>query len=242
MASPDVSRETVGPGTRLLNGATGVGVEISASDAGWLVALLDRMALERQNLTAIDDIDDGVDRHLIDSLVAVALPEVAQAERLVDIGSGGGMPGIPLARVRPTCSVTLVESERRKCEWLTRASAELPNVRVVADRTETLGTGEREAWDVATARAVAATPSLLELAAPLVRVGGALVAWRGPSDAEPTDGDHKAARMVGFRWDRAVASTPFPGAERWLCVWRKAEATPDRFPRRPGRATKRPIA
>lgn len=211
-------------------------------DAAWLVALLDRMALERQNLTAIDDVDAGVGRHLADSLAGAVVPEIRDAERVVDLGSGGGLPGIPLARVLPEVQVTLVESERRKADWLTRATVELPNVRVVADRTETLARTERERWDAATARAVAATPSLLELAAPLVAAGGALVAWRGPSDADPTDVDHAAAAQLGFAFDRVIRAEPFAGAERALVVWHKVAATADRFPRRPGRATKRPLA
>ncbi len=215
---------------------------IAVEDAGWLVALLDRIGLESQNLTAIDAIDDAIDRHLMDSLVGMAVPEIREARGIVDLGSGGGFPGLVMARMLPDVSVTLVESERRKADWLVRAAAELPNVRVVADRTEALAREEREVWDVATARAVAATPSLLELAAPLVRVGGSLVAWRGPSDAEPTPGDRSAAAEVGFAFDRVIEVEPFAGAERRLVVWAKTGATSDRFPRRPGRATKRPLA
>lgn len=246
MGDPTVSwrgaREILGPAGRLTDAAARCGVVISVDDAGWLVALLDRIGLEPQNLTAIEAIEDAVDRHLADSLVGSAVPEIREARRIVDLGSGGGFPGLVIARMLPDASVTLVESERRKADWLVRAGADLPNVRVVADRTEALAREEREVWDLATARALATTPSLLELAAPLVRVGGSLVAWRGPSDAEPTSGDRSAGAEVGFAFDRVIEVEPFAGAERRLVVWRKTEATSGRFPRRPGRATKRPLA
>ncbi len=242
MPVTDVSRETSGPVSRLREAAACLDIGLDVEDAAWLVAFLDRMGLERQNLTAIDDVAAGVDRHLADSLAGAAVPEIRDAENVVDLGSGGGMPGIPLARVLPGVEITLVESERRKADWLVRATAELPNVRVVADRTESLARTERERWSAATARALAATPSLLELASPLVAAGGALVAWRGPSDAEPTAADHDAADQVGFTFDRVVAVEPFAGAERALVVWRKVAPAPGRFPRRPGRATKRPLA
>lgn len=241
VASPGVSRETVGPAHRLMAAAERCGAPVAPDDAAWMVSVLDRMGLERQNLTAIDEIADAVDRHLIDSVVGARLPELQTASSLVDLGSGGGFPGLPLARLLTDATVTLVESERRKAAWLEAVGADLPNVRVVADRTEHLAQREREAWTVATARAVAATPALLELAAPLVAVDGALVAWRGPSDAQPSDADHAAAQQLGFRHDRVEAVEPFDGAERFLVVWRKVEPTAARFPRRPGRATKRPL-
>lgn len=219
-----------------------MGVALDVASAAALVALFDRLTLEPQNLTAIDHVPEAVDRHLADSVAGLTVPAVADAESVVDIGSGGGFPGLVLARLMPDRAVTLVESERRKADWLTRAAADSPNVRIVADRAETLAKGEREAWDVATARAVAAMPVLLELAAPLVRVDGALVAWRGPSDADPTAADRDAASQLGLRHERTTPVTPFPGAERALVVWRKVSPTPARYPRRPGRAAKRPIA
>jgi len=219
-----------------------MGVDLDAATAGALVALFDRLTLEPQNLSAIDHAPEAVDRHLADSLVAVTVPEVRSAQTLVDVGSGGGFPGLVLARVLPDCAVTLVESERRKADWLARAGADSPNVRVVADRAESLAKREREAWQVVTARAIAATPVLLELAAPLLAVGGVLVAWRGSSDADPAPADLTAAAELGLRHEESRAVRPFPGAERALVLWRKTAATPARYPRRPGRAAKRPIA
>jgi 16S rRNA (guanine527-N7)-methyltransferase len=229
-----------GPAKVLLARAQGLGVILDGAVAGQLVALLDRIAVQPQNLSAIDDVDAGVDRHLADSLSGLVLAEVVEAEALCDIGSGAGFPGLVLAMFRPECAVTLVESEGRKADWLAREAGRLPNVRVVGERTETLANSEREAWPVVTARAVAPFASVVELAAPLVAVGGSLVVWRG-GDATDDARARSAAAALGFGQHRTHAVQPFPGARRVLHVFTKTAPTERRFPRRPGRATKRPI-
>lgn len=206
-----------------------------------MVALLDLVALEPQNLTAITDVNVGVERHLADSLVAAALDVVRTAPTICDIGSGGGFPGLPLAMLLPECALTLVESERAKAAWLGRASAGSPNVRVVAERTETLAGSERERFAVVTARAVGALPVVMELAAPLTALGGALVAWRGRLDRDEDASAAAAAGELGFVHERTMRVDPVAGAVRHLDVWRKERLTPARYPRRPGRAAKRPL-
>jgi len=232
----------LGPVDLLLARCGEMGVDLDPAAAAALVALLDRLALEPQNLTAIDDVRDGVERHLADSLAAVPLPAVSGAERAVDLGSGGGFPGIPLAVAHPALSVTLVESERRKADWLRRASAGLPNVRVVPERTETLATAERERFAVATARALGPLPVVLELAAPLLAPGGTLVAWRGTRDADEEARAATAAFELGLEPAAVHPVSPFPGARRHLHEYVKIGPTPARYPRRPGRAAKRPLA
>ncbi len=228
-----------GPARVLLARAEVLGVGLDAEQAGTLVALFDRLLLEQQNLTAIDDVADAVDRHLADSLAGLTRPELS-GPTLADLGSGGGFPGLVIATLRPDITVTLVESERRKCEWLTRASANLPNVRVVADRSESLAKRHREAYTTVTARAVAPLVATIELAAPLTAVGGHLVAW--VTDAAVSDpASVEAAGMVGFDAPVIHAVEPFPGARRYLAIARKREATSARYPRRPGRAAARPL-
>lgn len=239
---PSVSRETEGPAQRLAARARSLGIELGTDAAARMVALLDRMALEPQNLTAISGIDEGIDRHLADSLVGLALPEVATARAAVDIGSGAGFPGLALAIARPDLHVTLVESERRKAEWLRRASADLPNVRVVPDRSEHLAARERESVPLAVMRALGPLPVALELAAPLVEVGGAVVAWRG-DDGDPAleAAARRAAAELALEPRDPVAVTPFPGARRRLHAFLKTGPTPARYPRRAGRAATRPL-
>ena len=240
--APTVSRETFAPAHRLVERAAGMGIAVTPEVAGALAALLDRIALEPQNLTAIETIGDGVDRHLADSLAGLSVGELARATACVDLGSGSGFPGLALAAARPRMAVTLVESERRKADWLRRAAADFPNVRVVADRSEHLASAERERYPVATARALGPLPVTLELAAPLVSVGGAVLVWRGDrADAGAEAAAARAARELGLEPCEPVRSSPFPGARRRLQLFRKVDLTPSRFPRRPGRAASRPL-
>jgi 16S rRNA (guanine527-N7)-methyltransferase len=219
-----------------------MGVAVSPAVAGVLVALLDRIALEPQNLTSIEVLDEGIDRHLADSLAGLSVPELAGASACVDLGSGGGFPGLALAAARPQMAVTLVESERRKADWLRRAAEDFPNVRVVADRSEHLASAEREGYPIATARALGPLPVTLELAAPLVSVGGAVLVWRGePAEPEVEAAAARAATELGLEPCEPVRSTPFPGARRRLQLFRKVAPTPSRFPRRAGRAARRPL-
>jgi 16S rRNA (guanine527-N7)-methyltransferase len=228
-----------GPARELLARAEVLGVGLDVDQAGALVALFDRLLLEPQNLTAIDNVADAVDRHLADSLAGLTRPELS-GPTLADLGSGRGFPGLVIAMLRPEIAVTLVESERRKCEWLSRASANLPNVRVVADRSEALAKLHREAFATVTARAVAPLVATIELAAPLTAVDGHLVAWL--ADAALDDpGATEAAEMVGFDAPIIHAVEPFPGARRYIATLRKRAPTPARYPRRAGRAATRPL-
>ena len=228
-----------GPAARLQVAASSVGIPLTDVQAGALVSLLDRIALERQNLTAIDEIMDGVDRHLADSIAGLAVAEPAGP--LVDIGSGGGFPGLVIARLRPDLAVTLVESEGRKADWLVRASADLPNVRVVPERTEQLARDARGAFGTVTARAVAGPVPTLELAAPLVGDGGEIRMWSTPMSEADDAQIAAAADLLGFVPEGIVPVSPFTGARRVLRRFRRVAPTPDRYPRRPGRAVSRPL-
>jgi 16S rRNA (guanine527-N7)-methyltransferase len=225
--------------TRLRRRLEEAGIDLDEAVELALVAFVEELLAEPQNLTAIREPEEAVDRHLADSLAALAVPEVATASTLIDLGSGGGFPGIPLAAALPGADVTLVESEGRKASWLERNRARCPNLSVVADRSEHLAARCRERWDVATARAVAPAPVALELAAPLVRPGGHVVLWRTRDD-DPDDA-RAAAEALGLAPARRVAVEPFPGARRALDVHAKIASTPSRYPRRAGIAAKRPL-
>ena len=236
-----VSRET-GPSERLAARAAALGVPLAGDAPARLIALLDRIGLEPQNLTAIEGVDEGIDRHLLDSLVALGHPALAGAGAVVDVGSGAGFPGLAVAVARPGLDVTLVESERRKADWLRRASADVPNVRVVADRSEHLAAREREAFPLALARAVGPAPVALELTAPLVAVGGGVLLWRGDGATAAAEADAaRAAELLGLAPAAPVAVRPFPEARRRLQLFRKVAPTPERYPRRAGRAATRPL-
>ncbi len=179
--------------------------------------------------------------HIADSLVGLELEAVREASRIVDLGSGAGPPGLVLAIARPDAEVVLVESVGKKCAWLQRTVEELgvENVRVACARAEEL---DEAPFDVVTARALGSLPVLCEYAAPLLREGGSLVAWKGAVDAqEEADGLH-AAEVLGLERVEVRAVEPYKGSERrTLHVFRKIAPTPAGYPRRPGMAAKRPL-
>ncbi|MCL6626367.1 MAG: 16S rRNA (guanine(527)-N(7))-methyltransferase RsmG, partial [Alicyclobacillus shizuokensis] len=166
--------------------------------------------------------------------------------RVIDVGSGGGLPGIPLAIVRPDARVTLLEATGKKAAFLERAVAALglANARVIAARAEEVAHWpvEREAYDVATVRAVGHLAVVAELALPCVRVGGQVLAWKGRLSDEELDAGNRAARILGGEIaavDRLVL--PWSGAQRTMVRIEKRRPTPDRYPRRPGLPEKRPL-
>ncbi|MBV9818811.1 MAG: 16S rRNA (guanine(527)-N(7))-methyltransferase RsmG [Solirubrobacterales bacterium] len=208
-----------------------------------LAALAGLLAADPDAPTTIRDPGPIADDHLADSLVALQLPELARATAIADLGSGAGLPGLALAVARPHASVALVESNGRKCEFLERArlACELTNVRVVRGRAEawTAGLG---AHDLVTARALAAPAVVAEYAAPLLRVGGALVLWRGRRDPDEERAGERAGEQLGLEVRPPLPVVPYPGAEhRHLQVMLKRAPTPPGFPRRPGAARKRPL-
>lgn len=206
-------------------------------------ALLGLVATEPAAITTVRDPAEGVDAHVADSLVALELPAVRAARRVADLGSGGGFPGLALAIALPAAHVALVESVGRKCAFLAGAVSELglANAEVVNGRAEAWPQGIG-AHDLVVARALAPLPVLVEYAAPLLDVGGALVAWKGrPEPAEEADGA-AAAVALGMSAPEAIAVKPFAGArDRHLYLTSKVSPTPDRYPRRAGMARKRPI-
>jgi 16S rRNA (guanine527-N7)-methyltransferase len=191
--------------------------------------------------TSVHDRREVENVHIADSLVGLEVPAVGEAARIADLGSGAGLPGLVLAIARPAAEVVLVESVGKKCAWLERTvtTMGLENVRVVCARAEEL---EEAPFDVVTARALASLSVLCEYAAPLLREGGSLVAWKGAVDArEDADGLH-AANVLGLEREEVRAVEPYPGSQRrTLHVFRKVSPTPEGYPRRPGMAAKRPL-
>ena len=208
-----------------------------------LAAVLDLVAAEPSAITAVRDPVEGADVHVADSLVALEQPAVRTARRIADLGSGGGFPGLALAIALPDARVALVESVGRKCAFLATAVAQLglANVEVVNARAEAWEEG-LGAQDLVVARALAPLAVLVEYAAPLLALGGTLVAWKGRiGAAEEADG-RAAAAALGMTAPQATHVEPFPGAhDRYLYLNSKVSVTPPKYPRRPGMARKRPL-
>ena len=202
-----------------------------------ILELLDRDPLAPSTVT---DPARAVDVHLADSLVALTLEPVRRARTILDVGSGAGFPGLPLAVARPDASVALLESNGRKCEFLERAvrAAALVNVEVVHARAEEFA----GAFDVVTARALAPLAVLAEYAAPLLVDSGTLVAWRGHRQVEQEISAARAADELGLKIGEIARVQPFTDAQaHYLHLMSKVRPTPDRFPRRPGVARRRPL-
>lgn len=224
---------------RLGDLATRYGLDPAA--VGALRALLEHQAEDEHASTTVRGVEEAVDRHVADSLVALELPVVRAATRLADLGAGAGWPGLALAAALPRTRVALVESASRRCQYLARVveAAGLTNVDVVHARAEEW---RAEPQDVVTARALAGLPVLCEYAAPLLREGGSLVAWKGRLDEAEAAAGSAAAAVLGLAPPESIRVDPYRGAgAATLVVVRKIAPTPDRFPRRPGIARKRPL-
>src|SRR4051794_16766272 len=167
------------------------------------------------------------------------------------MGAGAGFPGLVLAIAIPRAQVDLVESAGRKTAVIDRLiqAAELRNARSITARVEDYARepaavgGGREAYDAVTARAVGPLATLVEYAAPLLREGGVLVAWKGARDSAEEGSGAAAAAEAGMAVKEVVPVQPYPASEnRHLHVFRKIAPTPSKFPRRAGMARKRPLA
>jgi 16S rRNA (guanine527-N7)-methyltransferase len=208
-----------------------------------LADMLSAVAFDEVAPTSVREPAKAVDVHLADSLVALELERVREAREIADIGAGAGFPGLPLAVALPESKVRLVESQARKCAFIERVEAlvGIENAEAVCARVEEWPEGIG-AHDLVLARAVAPQPIVLEYAAPLLRLGGTLVDWRGRRGAEEERAGLEAAEILGLERKSLLRVEPFEGArDLHLHVWVKSRETPDRFPRRAGTARKKPL-
>lgn len=209
-----------------------------------LRTLLDAIEHDPTAPTTVTDPGAAVEAHIADSLDGLRVDVVRAARSVADIGAGAGFPGLVLAIALPEAEVRLVDSVGKKCAFVRRtaAAAGLANVQAVHARVEEWPEGI-DRHDLVTARAVAALPVLVEYAAPLLRLDGHLVAWKGARDPDEEADGAAAAAAVGLEHVDTVEIPPRDGAEhRHLYVYVKVSFTPAKFPRRPGMARKRPIS
>jgi 16S rRNA (guanine527-N7)-methyltransferase len=209
-----------------------------------LTAVLDLLATERASVSSVTDPQRAWRVHVADSLTGLELEPLSTARKIADIGSGAGFPGLVLAVALPHSRVDLIESVGRKCEFIERAIdvAGITNATVINGRSEELAAGPgRNSYDAATARAVGRLSTLAELAAPLLRTDGVLVAWKGKRDPGEEEQMERASVRLAMSAEKILDVGDRAGSEhRHLHLLRKAGPTPADLPRRPGMAKKRP--
>jgi len=206
-------------------------------------AVLESLA-DQHSPTAVRDPWEGVDVHIADSLSALKLSELLEVDGLIaDIGSGCGIPGLVLAAARPAAKVVAVEAIGKKCDFIatTAERAGITNIDAVKSRAEEWHEGFGTC-DVVTARALAPLSVLAEYAAPMLKLGGALIAWKGTPNASEYQAAKIAAGLLGMAEPVVTQVRPWKqGGLRDLVVMKKVAETPENFPRRAGIAVKRPL-
>lgn len=192
------------------------------------------------NLTAITEPQQVAKLHLLDSLTVLTVQELS-GKRVIDVGCGAGFPGVPLKIACPEMDLTLLDSLGKRMTWL---QAVLPALGVQAEcvtaRAEEAVTDRREQYDFATSRAVARLPILLELTAPYVKVGGAVLAMKGTAAKQEIEESRKAIKTLGLQLE-SVTEFPIDGTAHAVIVLRKVAPTPKQYPRRYAKIKQSPI-
>ncbi len=201
---------------------------------------------QHTNLTAIREPDQIVAKHFLDSLSVLTATGCLNGQRVADVGTGAGFPGLVLKIACPTMHLTLIESVGKKaafCRHIVETLA-LPDVAILTARAEEVGRmeGQRETYDWAVARAVARLPILAEYLLPLVKLGGGMLAQKGETAPREVQEAARALQILGGKVEK-IHTLELPGITetRHLIVVRKTAATPARYPRRPGIPAKRPL-
>ncbi|MCJ7822759.1 MAG: 16S rRNA (guanine(527)-N(7))-methyltransferase RsmG [Armatimonadetes bacterium] len=231
----------------LRNGAAELNIALPEASLDRYRAYLDLLLADnrRASLTAITDPTEIATKHFLDSLTCLRIRDIAPGERIADIGSGAGFPGLVLAIIRPA-HYTLIEATKKRAAFLQRATEALgiPDTTVIPSRAEEVGhdPDHREAYHLVLSRAVAPLAVLLEYALPLTRLGGHFIAYKGPAADEELDASGNALQTLGGRVAHIVRlALPREMGQRTLVQVEKTAPSPPRYPRRPGIPAKRPL-
>ena len=223
-------------------GLPSLGLTLDENRIDTLVAFGRAMVKQNEvmNLTGITD-DVGVaNLHLLDSLTVLSCTDL-KGKTIIDVGCGAGFPGVPLAIACPEAKVTLLDSLGKRMKWL---ESVLPTLNVTAEcvtaRAEEAVAARRECYDFATSRAVARLNILLELTAPYVKVGGAVLAMKGAMAAEELEEAKNAIKKLGLKLE-AVKEFPIDDTNHVVLVLRKVSPTPKQYPRRFAKIRQAPL-
>ena len=200
----------------------------------------------RMDLTAVLEEEEMIDRHYVDSASLLTFDWIAPGTKAIDVGTGAGFPGVPLAILRSDIDMTLLDALGKRCAFLEAVVKALSlNCRVIHGRAEDAGRDAalREAFGAVLSRAVAPMPVLLEYTLPLARVGGAVIAFKGPGVREEWDQGRRAAYLLGGKLSEPV-EVSIPGRADWhhlLVQCQKEHPTPRPYPRKAGTPKKEPL-
>lgn len=199
---------------------------------------------EKINLTAITDKSEFVTKHFVDSILCYNFPEYQEAKTVIDIGTGGGFPGVPLAIASPEKKFILADSLQKRLKVIDELTAEagILNTVTVHGRAEELAKKKeyRQSFDLCVSRAVANMAVLAEYCLPYIRVGGYLLAYKGPDAESELQAAKKAVKILGGEFVR-IQSAPLDGYDHNIVVIKKIKDTPAKYPRKAGTPAKTPI-
>lgn len=197
---------------------------------------------EKTNLTRIISKEDAAQKHFLDSLSSLSF--IPQNSKLIDVGSGGGFPAIPLKIYRDDVQVTMVDSVQKKTDFLTQATQllNLNSCNALHERIEDLAQAPnfREQFDVCTARAVAALNTLLEYCAPFVKIGGKIIAYKGSQAKIELENSANAIQTLGLELEK-IFDYEIGQAKNCLLIFNKVRRTPNIYPRRGNLPRKKPL-
>ena len=219
-----------------------LGLELSEETRQTLCAFGAAMVKQNEvmNLTAITEPDKVAKLHLLDSLTVLTAADL-KGRKLIDVGCGAGFPGVPLAIACPEAKITLLDSLGKRMKWLEEILPQLGvNAECVTARAEEAVADRRERYDYATSRAVARLNILLELTAPYVKVGGAVLAMKGAAAREELAECGDAIKRLGLKLEE-VKEYPIDGTSHAVIVLRKIAPTPKQYPRRYAKIKQNPL-
>ena len=226
----------------LLAGLPELGLELTEKTAEKLCQFGEAVVKQNEvmNLTAITEPSQVAKLHLLDSLTVAKTVDL-KGKRVIDVGCGAGFPGVPVQIACPEAKVTLLDSLGKRMAWLEQILPQLGvNAQCVTARAEEYAAKHRESYDYATSRAVARLNILLELTAPFVKVGGAVLAMKGAAAREELEEAKNAITKLGLKLE-TVADYPMDGTAHTVLVLRKVKPTPTQYPRRFAKIKQSPL-
>ncbi len=199
---------------------------------------------EKVNLTAIKDREEFIKKHYIDSLLCYNMKEYQESSKIIDVGTGGGFPGIPLAIINPNKEFILMDSLNKRLKIIEELAekCEIKNIKVLHGRAEDIGQNKkfREKFDLVISRAVARTNILSELAIPLVKENGYFLAYKGPSIEEELENSKNAINKLGGMIKK-IENIEYKEFQHNIVVIKKIGQTPKKYPRQAGTPSKKPL-